>query len=117
MATARATFVHEADLRLDDGADPAAPGGAVTAALCGHWEHEGPCRWPHNNDIAVSTAAATFRTLFAAPAADEGEVRRRIDDALANGADWALLGTRPRAVALSERPLAERLLALPSADD
>jgi len=122
MAASRETFVHEAELRLAAGADPAAPGGAVTTALCGHWEHEGPCRWPHNNDIALagataSGARATFRTLFAAPADDEGEIRTRIDEALANGGDWTLVETRSRDVAASERPLAERLAALPAAKD
>jgi len=112
MAPARETFVHEAELRLAAGTDPAAPGGAVTTALCGHWEHEGPCRWPHNNDITVSGARATFRTLFAAPAADEQEIRRRIDEALAKGGEWAVLETRPRNVAAAERPLAERLATL-----
>ena len=41
-------FVHEAAIELADGADPRAPGGAITVALCGHWEHEPPCRWPHH---------------------------------------------------------------------
>ena len=122
MAASRATFVHEVDLRLAAGADPAAPGGAVTTALCGHWEHEVPCRCPHNNDIALadataSGASATFRTLFAAPAADEDEIRSRIDEALASGGDWILLDTRSRDVAASERPLAERLAALPASKD
>ena len=43
-ALERRSFVHEADLWLAGGVDPAAVGAAVTAALCGHWEHEGPCR-------------------------------------------------------------------------
>ena len=34
-------------IRLQPGSDQRAPGGAVTVALCGHWDHEGPCRWPH----------------------------------------------------------------------
>jgi hypothetical protein len=117
MAATRETYVHEAELRLAEGADPAAPGGAVTTALCGHWEHDGPCRWPHNNDVAVSGSVATFRTLFVAPAADEHEVRRRIDEALANGRDWVVYETGPRDVAASERSLAERLAALPSSQD
>jgi len=39
----------EAEVRLDSGTDPAAVGAAVTVELCGHWEHEGPCRWPPAN--------------------------------------------------------------------
>ena len=114
MPGARETFVHEAELRLEDGTDPAAPGAAVTTALCGHWEHEGPCRWPHNNDIAVSDALTTFRTLFAAPAADEDEIRKRIDRALRDGTGWAVLRTGPRPVAAPEQALARLLAATPS---
>jgi len=46
-------YVLEARLELDDGLDPAAVGAAVTVELCGHWEHAGPCRWPHNSEIAA----------------------------------------------------------------
>jgi len=45
-------FVHAAHLRLAADGDERAPGAAVTTALCGHWEHESACRWPHNTDIA-----------------------------------------------------------------
>src|SRR4029079_9373602 len=45
-------LVIDADLELAPGTDERAPGAAVTTALCGHWEHEGACRWPHNTDIA-----------------------------------------------------------------
>jgi hypothetical protein len=41
------TFVQCATVELEAAADPAAPGGAVTLALCGSWDHAGPCRWPH----------------------------------------------------------------------
>jgi hypothetical protein len=64
-------FVHEAAIDVADGADPRAPGGAITVALCGHWEHEPPCRWPHHTDITpdgdrhvldwISVATATSR--------------------------------------------------------
>ena len=46
-------FVQEATVDLADGADPRAVGGAITVALCGHWDHEPPCHWPHHTDIAV----------------------------------------------------------------
>ncbi len=46
-------FVHEATVELADGADPRALGGAITVALCGHWEHEPPCPWPHHTDISA----------------------------------------------------------------
>jgi hypothetical protein len=115
MTGARETFVHEADLQLDDGTDPAAAGAAVTTALCGHWEHEGPCRWPHNNEIDASGSPATFRTLFVATAADEDHVRSTIRRALAEGPGWAVLVTRARPVSRREMPLAARLAATPAA--
>ena len=39
-------FAHQATVELLEG-DVRAIGAAVTVALCGHWEHDGPCRWPH----------------------------------------------------------------------
>ena len=47
-------FVHEATVELADGADPRAIGGAITVALCGHWDHQPPCRWPHHTDISTA---------------------------------------------------------------
>ena len=57
--------------RVADRCGSAAVGAAVTTALCGHWEHEGPCRWPHNNAIQQKGATFLFRTLFVAPASEE----------------------------------------------
>lgn len=68
--------------------DPAALGGAVTRELCGHWEHEGPCRWPHHTSSrAVPGEVATWLVTvrFDAAGDDEALVRRRIADALATG--------------------------------
>jgi hypothetical protein len=106
---ARLAFVHEAELQLEPGTDPAAVGAAVTTALCGHWEHEGPCRWPHNNAVDTSGAATSFRTVFVAPAADEDDVRERIVRALGETEGWVVLETRKRSIELRERPLARRL--------
>lgn len=115
MTHVREAFVHEAELRLEAGADPASPGAAVTTALCGHWEHEGACRWPHNNDIETSTAVARFRTLFVAPAADEDQIRERIDRGLRESEGWTVVSTRARPVSTREQPLARRLVAGPAA--
>ena len=105
----RETFVHEAELRLDEGADERAPGAAVTVALCGHWEHEGPCRWPHNNALTAEPTPARFRTVFVADAADESEIRTRIVEALASAAGWTLISHRPRPVTVDEDELGRRL--------
>lgn len=109
MSNARLAFVHEAELRLERGTDPAAVGAAVTSALCGHWEHEGPCRWPHNNASEASDEVGSFRTLFVASAAEEDEVRERIERGLREASGWVVLETRTRPVLPGEQPLARRL--------
>jgi hypothetical protein len=81
----RQAFVHEALIQLPDGGDERAPGAAVTVALCGHWEHEPPCRVPHRSDVASTDAGLAVRVLFACDPADEGDVRARVDRALAGG--------------------------------
>jgi hypothetical protein len=109
----RRPFVHEVVLDLDEGTDPVAPGAAVTVALCGHWEHEGGCRWPHNNEIQPEGDVATFRTIFVAPPAEEREVRERIELALRSAAGWSVTASGPRALRAPERALAVRLANTP----
>jgi hypothetical protein len=116
MTDSPRAFVHEAELRLEPETDPAAVGAAVTTELCGHWEHEGPCRWPHNNAIDADEEAAGFRTLFVAPAGDESEVRDRIERALRDRPGWVVVETRARPVSPGEEPLAERLAAPAQSD-
>jgi hypothetical protein len=109
MPETRLAFVHEAKLQLEPGNDAAAVGAAVTTALCGHWEHDGPCRWPHNNAADASGTAISFRTLFVASASDEDEVRDRIERSLQETSGWVVLETQARPVSAGERPLARRL--------
>jgi hypothetical protein len=112
MAELRA-FVVEAEIVLADGLDPAAVGAAVTVELCGHWEHEGACRWPHNSAIEATRDPARFRTLFVAAASEEPHVRERIEKSLRGAAAWRVVSIRARAVAEAERALAGRLAAGP----
>jgi hypothetical protein len=102
-------FVHEAVVDLVEDADPRAVGAAVTVALCGHWEHEGPCRWPHHNEIVDGL----FRTLFVCGADEEPEVRSRIRSALGGASHWRVVTERARPVADAERSLAQSLLTVP----
>jgi hypothetical protein len=110
MPDIRRAFVHEAELDLAPGCDPTAVGAAVTVELCGHWDHEPPCRWPHNNEISAAGNRARFRTLFAAAPADEDEVRARIERAIA-GTDgsWRVVSSCAREPHASEDALAQRL--------
>ena len=102
-------FVHEAELTLAPGGDERAPGGAVTVALCGSWEHEGPCRWPHHTEIERDGERVVLRTVFAVPSAEEGRVRDLIARALMQGADWTVTGGGPGVLTAEERALAARI--------
>ena len=116
--------VHRAVLALSPGADRAAPGGAVTVALCGSWEHPPPCPLaPHHTAVDGADDALQVRVVFAAAPDDEAEVRRRIEAALAGGATtgpdgavsrWRLLDSGPDALRDDEGELADRLAGQPS---
>ena len=103
--------VIEAELALGPATDPAAVGAAVTVELCGHWEHDGACRWPHNSSVDARTEPACLRTLYVAEEADAPVVAHRIETALRAGAGWSVLSVSKRPVARSERALARRLLS------
>lgn len=102
-------YVHQAGVMLSEGTDPAAVGAMVTVALCGHWEHAGPCRWPHQNQINGNQ----FRTVFIATPEDEPEVRRRIRSALHGQHGWRVLSDAARTLAVDEQELAARLAQAP----
>ena len=78
-------YAHEGHLELADGADVRAPGAAVTVSLCGHWDHEGDCRWRHHTSVEQDGHVLTIRTVFASERDDEAEVRARIVAALESG--------------------------------
>lgn len=102
-------WVHEAAISLEEATDPAAVGAAVTTALCGAAEHNGPCRWPHNNAIDPSGDVAVFRTLFIALEFEEPEVRARIQSALRSSDQWLVRFNRARPLQFDERALATQL--------
>ena len=106
----RRAFVHQAELGMAEGDDPAAPGGAVTRLLCGRHDHAGACRWPHNNAIDVTAPPARFRTLFLANDRDEPEIRARIDRALRAGGTWSVISSGSRPVIDAEQALVLRLM-------
>ena len=118
----RAVFAHNAVLAMETDQDLQAPGGAITVALCGSWEHAPPCPLaPHHTSAARDGDAVRLRVLFAADPGDEPEVRRRIADALAAGAAttsngdlarWNVTSEAPSEVRPEERDHANRL-ALP----
>lgn len=106
-------YALEADIELNEGCDPRAVGAAVTVELCGHWEHEGPCTWPHNSEIAADRKPALFRTIYVADEDEEPEVRGRIESSLHAGSGWTVMRVGSRPIAHDERDLADRLATGP----
>jgi hypothetical protein len=116
----RAAYAHDAVLDLDPGGDDAAPGGAITVALCGSWSHEPPCPLaPHHTRSHRSGTAVTLRLLFAAEPEDEPRVRALVEEALERGwgdgpdgarTAWQLVWAAPSPVLPEEEEHARRLM-------
>jgi hypothetical protein len=79
----RVAYAHDAVVILDAGGDPRAPGGAITVALCGHWDNEPPCPLASRCTDATSGGddMVELRVLFAAEPDDEPRVRALIGEA------------------------------------
>jgi hypothetical protein len=117
----RTAFAHDAALDMEHDADLNGPGGAVTLALCGSFDHAPPCPVaPHATVAHREGDAVTVRVLFATDADREAEVRARIDQALAAGfcdgpdgtrTHWTFRSSAPSTVAEAERAHAGRLIA------
>ncbi len=115
----RQAFAHDAVLIMAAEADAQAPGAAITTALCGHWQHEGPCPLaPHHTRVERINGEVRVRTLFAAEPDLEGTVRQCIDLALSRGqmpgpegatTRWQLSTSRRSEVSAEETDHAERL--------
>lgn len=112
-------FVHQAVVTLPATGDDRGPGGAITLALCGSWEHPPPCPLaPHQTALERSPDGVGLRIVFACRPAGETRVRRLIADALAYGRQigpdgvertWALVSNGPGTLRPDERDLAARL--------
>ncbi|MEB3237091.1 MAG: hypothetical protein VKO64_05655 [Candidatus Sericytochromatia bacterium] len=81
MAPRRLDFL----LELAPGGDARAPGGAVTCALCGHWDHPPPCRWPHETRTEVRESGLAVTVTVTCPDAEWPEVAERVRSALVRG--------------------------------
>ena len=105
----RQPFAHDAVITLAPDADIAAPGGAVTAELCGHWQHPPPCPLaPHHTAAQRRGAQVHLRILFATEPEREAEVRARIGRALAT---WEVRSSAAGVVRQEEQAHAGRLVA------
>jgi hypothetical protein len=59
--------------------------GAVTAALCGSWDHDGPCHFPHHTSTRADGDELVVTVGFDAPDDEVHEVRRLIVAAVRTG--------------------------------
>ncbi len=91
------------------GTDPRAPGGEVTVALCGHWEHDGACRWPHNSSIADGGPPVRLRTVVVVADEERDEVVGRVESALRADGRWNVVSFSSGPIHDSEAALADRL--------
>ncbi|MDE8668499.1 hypothetical protein PY310_07880 [Pseudarthrobacter sp. H3Y2-7] len=117
----RGQYVHQATVLMAAGSDPSAPGAAITLELCGSWEHEPPCPLaPHHTDYARNGNDVTLRIVFAAEPDKEGDVRRRIERALAGESltkpggvktNWTYRGGGPAVLSAAEQEQARRIAA------
>lgn len=115
----RAAYAQDAILLMDRAADHRVPGAAVTQALCGHWDHEGPCPVaPHHTRADRSGDRVVVRILFAVEPHREDDVRARIVSVLSReeaqgpgGAStrWQLLTTEAGDIRPEEKEHADRL--------
>ena len=106
----RVPFAHDAIVAMDPSADDRAPGGAITVALCGQFEHDPPCPLAsHYTGVERDGDEVHLRILFACEPEDEPTVRERIGDALSGGRSWQLRFSRPSEVFPDEEDHALRL--------
>jgi hypothetical protein len=117
----RQAFAHDAVIAMQPGSSPNAPGGAITKALCGGWDHPPPCPLaPHYVTNVPAGETVALRVLFATEPANEPRVRSLIDEALASGqltdpdgrpATWQLQSASPGSVRTDEEEMADHLIA------
>jgi hypothetical protein len=107
--------------RCSPGGSPEALGGAITIALCGHWDHPPPCPLaPHYVASFPAGETVTLRVLFATDPANEQRVRSLIGEALATGqltgpdgrvATWQLRSASPGRIRPDEEDHGAHLIA------
>lgn len=87
----RGSIAVNARLELVADGDPRAPRGAVSVDSCGQYQHDGPCRWPHNSRIDNNSAPARLRRIVVVSAEDRDEVLGRIERALRPDHRWTIV--------------------------
>jgi hypothetical protein len=102
---------------MEPGADVRAPGAAVRAALCGHWNHESPCLLaPHQASAEEHDGELRVRILSTTEPDAEAQVPQHIDLVLFGQlkfpdgftTPWRLGASRPAEVLAEETEPAKR---------
>lgn len=116
----RQAFAHDAVVVMQEGDSPNAPGGAITTALCGGWDHAPPCPLaPHYVSNAAQGETVSLRVVFATEPSNEQRVRTLIGQALAAGqltvpdggtARWVLRSASAGSLRGDEQDLAADLI-------
>ena len=119
----RQAFAVEALVDLEPGSDPRALGGAVTLALCGAFDHPGPCPLaPHHTSVERTDDAVRARVVLGCEPDRRETVIRTLTDALEAGSlvdpdgveqRWRLRWCGLTALREVEQELARRLVAMP----
>ena len=111
--------MHQALIRAGSSFDARAPGGAVTVALCGTLNHDGPCPLaPHHTSTSLIDDLIAVRIVFATEPEREGMVRQYVDTALSAESfrspdgvlsSWTVVHSEPTSLNAHEYALADRL--------
>ncbi len=117
----RTAYAHTGTVRLTTGTADAI-GAAITVALCGTWDHEGPCPLaPHHTSWHPDPnqpAIIHTRTLYAVEPTRHDEALTRIREGLATGkliapdgasTTWRLLDDQPSTIQPHETDHATQL--------
>jgi hypothetical protein len=116
----RQALVHDAVVTMEADGEVRAPGGTITLALCGRWEHEPPCPFaPHHIAAHRRGNHVCLRVLFATEPSAEADVRSRVEAALSRsslmGPDgvttrWQVRSAQPGLIRKDETRHAGRLI-------
>ena len=108
MSPVRGHAQH-ADVEFAPDADSRAPGGAVTVALCGSWQHDGACRWPHHTSVDPSVTPSPLRVVYIVADDELDEVRGLIEAALSHGDGWRVVAMHDALLTADEAKQAAKM--------
>ena len=105
----RSAYRYRATVTLHPGVDEGEPGALVTVELCGSWDHEGSCRWPHHSRLQAEGTTSSFCTIFACEPEERDEIAGRIDRSLRSSGVVHVQNSEITAVPAADAELAARL--------